>query len=729
MTIHRFARERWAAVGVNRRLAAEPRQVSAPLHARGQPPASRRQTWGGSSWGIQVFLLLAVIALVFGSILYMPPTTSEARTSNGPSGFGSRHIPDYTANPLFSRSTVCPASTGLSCGATRARGDPLPTVSPDLPDWTNRTTTQSPSPRAAAALAYDEEDQVLILFGGQGRSVLSFFGDTWTYHQGSWTNLSIAGPPARAGASMAYDRACGCTLLFGGAANKVVGTSLQSVLYNDTWMFSNGHWSNLNLSHSPPSQADASMAYDAVDGYSLLYGVADPNASTYIGSTWKFYHGSWTEVTGVSPPGRIGSGMAFDGATRTVVLFGGVDGSHYFNDTWEYVGGAWSRVVSSAPPATAFGALAYDPQGGYLVLAGGTTGTDQNQTWFFHNRVWTSIPIHGSPPRDSAAGAAGPADGMVVFGGHEIGNPPGTVGVYGDTWSLTTPFVQGIPTITLSPGSACLSGNPECPAGSTVVNITLTFAVRLASAPGTNPPPGAVPTWVDAPGFSFVPWGDEFFLPNGVPRVQCGVASGVLPDCDLSTTRFTVAQGVAGLAWDFSRTLAMDEMTPGAWWSATFPVEFGGPGQGRYPADACGSPACAAGGSTPRDGWFTEAAFLEPFGENRSNDSFPLGFVSLIDPPLPGSTQPPPSSPTTAPPPTTVPAPPTAHPVIAPPLSSPGLVLAAHTTSGFSIYAAAAGILSAGLARAILSPAIKTSQQLALKNKLSSHHSPTRRVP
>ncbi len=64
-----------------------------------------------------------------------------------------------------------------------------------------------PSARSAAALAYDPLIGAVVLFGGYDASVAAD-GDTWTFANNSWTDITLtlaSAPPARWEAGFAYD--------------------------------------------------------------------------------------------------------------------------------------------------------------------------------------------------------------------------------------------------------------------------------------------------------------------------------------------------------------------------------------------------------------------------------------------------------------------------------------------------------------------------------------------
>src|SRR3989441_1275681 len=122
---------------------------------------------------------------------------------------------------------------------------------------------------------------------------------------GSWTNItSSTGPSQRSGASMAYDAADGYVILFGGISS--------SNVFSDTWKFHGGSWTNITPSSSPALDTFPSMAYDAADGYVILFSGLVVSSSHVVGETWKYLGGSWTNITSsTGPPQRDLASMVY----------------------------------------------------------------------------------------------------------------------------------------------------------------------------------------------------------------------------------------------------------------------------------------------------------------------------------------------------------------------------------------------------------------------------------
>jgi hypothetical protein len=253
----------------------------------------------------------------------------------------------------------------------------------------------------------------------------------------NWTNVTIGSPTspmARQGTSMTYDSKDGYVVLFGGYSNSSKLFSYR--LYNDTWEFQGGIWTNITKANAPSPRFGAAMAYDAKDRYVVLYGgdticPTHPPPACFHNDTWKFAGGVWTNITpSSSPPPRLDAGMTYDIHDKCIVLFGGELGIskapyyHEYSDTWEFVRGFWTNVTPPSGPSgrRAMG-MTYDGKDGYIVLFGGEGGTStsvKGDTWKFAAGIWTNISSTGAPsPRASWGFLTYDARdrGVVLFGG------------------------------------------------------------------------------------------------------------------------------------------------------------------------------------------------------------------------------------------------------------------------------------------------------------------------
>jgi PKD repeat protein len=299
------------------------------------------------------------------------------------------------------------------------------------------STATTPTPRQAFTMAYDPLLGGSILFGGQS-AFGNALGDTWEFKDGSWTALSPSpSPSSRWAAAMVYDPAEQGLVLFG-------GRDQNSTWFNDTWLFNASGWTNITPPGPAPSprNVDGSMAYDAADGYVLLFGGDHLFVGTF-NDTWTFSQGAWTNVTATvtGTPPTAGYHAAYDEAANTTVFYGGVGRCAGPSVTWTYRAGTWTNITASAGSPTAAagaGALTYDPIEKGVLISGGYTNSCAvtDQTWVLRNGTWFDITNTTASPtgRWDARMTFDPGlGGDLLWGGNE--NPSGgSNAFYGDTW-------------------------------------------------------------------------------------------------------------------------------------------------------------------------------------------------------------------------------------------------------------------------------------------------------
>jgi hypothetical protein len=240
-----------------------------------------------------------------------------------------------------------------------------------------------------------------------------------------WTRQTPAAhPAARDSASMAYDAATSNTVLFGGSC-LAGGHAFYS---HATWTWDGSAWTKQAPAAHPSARYGASMAYDAATGTIVLFGGVHGDVQA-LGDTWTWDGTTWTkQAPAASPPARYDASMAYDAATRTIVLFGG-DGSHARlrgTTTWTWDGSTWTKHTPAAhPPAGDVASMAYDPAADTIVRYNGDTWTWDGSTWT--KQTPAASP---SPGRYGVALAYDAATGnLVLFGGYLA--PV----AYRDTWT------------------------------------------------------------------------------------------------------------------------------------------------------------------------------------------------------------------------------------------------------------------------------------------------------
>ncbi|HZY92456.1 MAG TPA: PKD domain-containing protein [Thermoplasmata archaeon] len=289
---------------------------------------------------------------------------------------------------------------------------------------------------------------------------------------GGWVNITtprLSGSPApRMYASSAFDPQFGGIVVFGGLNNS--SRTSPSPAYNDTWLFSNGTWTNLTaqLTGAPSARWAASLTWDAKDGYLLLFGGRLGGNATvaprFLNDTWALDPTGWSLLSpSLAPPARGFAPLAYDPPLNETILFSGGDVNFAngtispFHDTWTYVGGVWTNITAtSGAGAGQASAMAYDPSAGGVIATGimrpDSICAPLNQTWLFSGGVWTKLlntssPIPGGTlTYDAVQGKLVYVGGCVTTGHAQL---PLTWEYANGTWANVTSL------LTSSEGTAC----------------------------------------------------------------------------------------------------------------------------------------------------------------------------------------------------------------------------------------------------------------------------------
>ena len=247
----------------------------------------------------------------------------------------------------------------------------------------------------------------------------------------TWTQQHpAASPPARSQASMAYDAATGTVLLFGGTDTGQGGD-------NDTWTWNGTTWTQQHPAASPPARFELdSMAYDAATGTVVLFGGVGSSSHGFIKGTWTWDGTTWTQQHPATIPRGNYPVTAYDATTGTVVLFDVATTDRGGDtDTWTWNGTTWTKQThaNNPPTGTSNGTMAYDAATGTVLLFGGTGRPPAfflADTWTWNGTRWTQQHPATSPAgRTRASMAYDAATGTVLlFGGFDGGE-------LGDTWT------------------------------------------------------------------------------------------------------------------------------------------------------------------------------------------------------------------------------------------------------------------------------------------------------
>lgn len=306
----------------------------------------------------------------------------------------------------------------------------------DATDWLNKTPLTNPSAREGPAMAYDDGNDVVVLFGGYNGAYL---GDTWEYtpSTNTWTQIFPPGSPsARELSGFTHDKTNDVFVLFGGLS--LAGFEA------DTWEYNaaTNTWTQTTPGISPAIMASYHLTFHQTaggTGRSILVGL---NQLTFTMQTWAYDGAANTWVnrnpTGATIGNRGGHAIVYDATLDRVVLFGG---SFFapFDDTYEYnyAANTWTQMFPLNPPtARSLHGLMYRSSDASTFLFGGNSGGGVlSDTWrYFHfggNPFW--VPVIGRTP--PARHTFGITDETGNGDSYMFGGVLGGGGRASDTWA------------------------------------------------------------------------------------------------------------------------------------------------------------------------------------------------------------------------------------------------------------------------------------------------------
>jgi hypothetical protein len=269
--------------------------------------------------------------------------------------------------------------------------------------WENMSPTTAPSKRAGYAFAYDAESDRTILFSGHksGASItLENQNDTWAYDYdtNTWENLEPTNmPPPRLSAAMTYDSESDVCILFGGIPD---GGSFAG----DTWAYdyNTNNWTNMEPLVAPSPRV-AGMTYDIQSDRVILFGGGGGSQwpVEIFTDTWVYDYNSntWTEMTPADSPSSAGF-MAFDEKLDVCIFHGGcLDWmeEEIVSETWiyNYNANTWTEKRKNPSPSPRSRiAITYDSESNRTILYSGgqlnSTGSDwEEYTYLIINDLWT----------------------------------------------------------------------------------------------------------------------------------------------------------------------------------------------------------------------------------------------------------------------------------------------------------------------------------------------------
>jgi hypothetical protein len=476
---------------------------------------------------------LPIAVLLFALILALPVPASAASVHpaavtapSSPAGLAWVHLHRDNVTTPGSRTgaglSAGPTGTGVllfgGCGPSEC---PIAdTWEYQAGAWVNLTPSLSiaPSARSGEILAQDPSTGGVLLFGGCAANG-SALGDTWLFLNGAWSSVdtSSGAPAARCNASATTDPAGDGVAVFGGIGS--TGAPLS-----DLWLFSSGAWRQMDdgSAGAPVARSAASLSYDSGTGSLVLFGGLTANGVT-LSDTDTFSAGHWVfgHPRAPTPAGRTGAVFSDDPALGADLLFGGQNGSTYLGDTWSYSAGVWTNLTQfvAHPPAGRSGASGtYDATDGYELMVGGKTSATgiRNDTWAFVQPLSLRMEL---PAAEPAPGSIVPF-AVAVAGGLPPYHYNWSFGVGGPDVRLAAPYFsygaagtyaigvsvadsRGVVltanatlTISTAPLSVLLRASPSDPyvGASYAVNALASGGIQPYSASWSGLPAGCAPS-------------------------------------------------------------------------------------------------------------------------------------------------------------------------------------------------------------------------------------------
>lgn len=211
------------------------------------------------------------------------------------------------------------------------------------------------------------------------------------------------------------------------------------------------NWQQLAPAVSPSARSYCAMAYDPASKKIVVFG--GQGSSGNLNDTWTFDGTTWAQVsTSSAPPVRNGATMGYDRPTKKVILFGGFNGKQYLQDTWVWDGRAstWTQATMPSPPPSATGAMLFsDPVTGKATMFGGYNATKvipvSSFTWQWTGTAWKKLSPSTVPiPRGWGIADLDPLHHNVVLTGG-TGDTIRTDNTWtwdGTNWTSVPPAVQ-----------------------------------------------------------------------------------------------------------------------------------------------------------------------------------------------------------------------------------------------------------------------------------------------
>lgn len=309
--------------------------------------------------------------------------------------------------------------------------------------WRLETPRTSPPPLYYGRIEYMSSTQTAILFGGSGADFQPS-GETWVWDGTDWKKLNpVHSPQPRERFGMAYDEQRDRIVLFGGMLDQ----DGQKISVDDTWEWDGADWRQMSPNHRPPARCCNSLAYDSANRRILLNAGWENEHNTFYNDTWAWDGSDWTQLAGGGNIPVISGNEMVGLPEKATVL-------NYLSDrgSWTWEGSNWELLRGSEPPGRTGTVMVYDQQHRRAVLFGGGDETNiLNDTWVFENDTEQWLELRLSNPPEARFGHMAFYDlklkKLMVFGGYDSAISQ----VRGDFWSLNLP--ADLSGMLMTPGS------------------------------------------------------------------------------------------------------------------------------------------------------------------------------------------------------------------------------------------------------------------------------------
>lgn len=187
-------------------------------------------------------------------------------------------------------------------------------------------TNEGPPARQSHRLV--ETDLGILLFGGSNNE--GSLDDTWFFSDGNWKEMNTTNvPPARRQHTLAFDNDRNVTILFGGFDR----SDDSKTILGDTWEFDGNDWTK-KAANPELARDHHAMAYSKASKSAILFG---GYRDGYLGDTHLWNGQDWRKISSQGPSDRAGKPGLVAISPQMLVLFGGGDASNlYLMDFWKF---------------------------------------------------------------------------------------------------------------------------------------------------------------------------------------------------------------------------------------------------------------------------------------------------------------------------------------------------------------------------------------------------------